>query len=255
MSMKRLLLAGETFTLVQTAVSGLSVGQSSRYVNAATHFLAAMQGTNFAVEQLPSERCEAEFPRTLEELRGYSAVILSDVGALTLLFTPESRQGHVSVNRLDLLCDYVRTGGSLMMAGGYISYQGMDGHARYHGTAVEDCLPVTCLPHSDGLETPEGLFPTVVAPHSIVAGAPAEWPPILGLNEAIARTTPDTVVVATVDYRGRRLPVLAVREFGAGRTLAFMTDIGPHWMSQRFLASSWYGDLMHGMMRWLCRDS
>jgi hypothetical protein len=108
MSTKRLLLAGETFTLVQAAVSGLSVGQSSRYVNGATHFLAAMQGTNFAIEQLPSERCEADFPRTLEELQGYSAVILSDVGALTLLFTPESRQGHVSVNRLALLCDFVR---------------------------------------------------------------------------------------------------------------------------------------------------
>lgn len=255
MSTKRLLLAGETFTLVQAAVSGLSVGRSSRYVNGATHFLAAMRGTNFAIEQLPSERCEADFPRTLEELQDYSAVILSDVGALTLLFTPESRQGHVSVNRLDLLRDYVRAGGSLMMAGGYTSYQGMDGQARYHETAVEDCLPVTCLPHSDGLEAPQGLFPTVAASHSIVAAAPAEWPPILGLNEVIAGTTPDTTLVADVNYRGRRLPVLAVREFGAGRTLAFMTDIGPHWMSQRFLASSWYGDLMRGMMRWLCRES
>ena len=125
--MARLLLAGETFTFVQTAASGLSVGQSSQYANGATQFLAAMQGTSFAIEQLPSERCEAEFPRNAEALKGYSAVILSDVSALTLLFTPESRQGHISVNRLRLLRDYVWNGGSLMMAGGYTSYQGMEG--------------------------------------------------------------------------------------------------------------------------------
>jgi uncharacterized membrane protein len=64
--MKRLLLAGETFTFVQTAASGLSVGLSSRYANGATQFLAAMEGTSFAVEQMPSERCEADFPRVLK---------------------------------------------------------------------------------------------------------------------------------------------------------------------------------------------
>ena len=252
--MKSILLAGETFTITQTAASGFAIDNSSRYVNGATHFLAAMKGTNFAVEQLPSECCEAQFPQSLEILQGYSAVILSDISALTLLFTPESRQGKVSVNRLGLLCDYVRSGGSLMMAGGYTSYQGMEGQARFHDTAVEDCLPVFCLPHADGLEAPEGLLPKVVASHPIVAGAPATWPPVLGMNRVLVRTTPDTTLVVDADYRGRRLPFLAVRQFGAGRTLAFMTDIGPHWMSQLFLASSWYGDLMRGMMRWLCRE-
>jgi uncharacterized membrane protein len=253
MSMKRLLLAGVTFTFVQTAASGLSVGLSSRYANGATQFLTAMQGTNFAIEQLPSERCEADFPQSLEVLKGYSAIILSDVSALTLLFTPESRQGHVSVNRLRLLCDYVVSGGSLMMAGGYTSYQGMDGRAHYHQTPVEDCLPVICLPYSDALEAP-GAFTQCRYITSDCCGAPSIWPPVLGLNRVVVRTTGDTTLIADAEYCGHRLPLLAVREFGAGRTLAFMPDIGPHWMSQRFLASSWYGDLMRGMMRWLCRE-
>lgn len=252
--MKRVLLAGETFTLVQAAVSGFSVGQSSRYANGAKHFLAAMQGTNFVIEQLPSERCEGDFPQSLEALQDYSAIILSDIGALTLLFTPESRQGHVSVNRLRLLCDYVDKGGSLMMAGGYTSYQGIDGQARFHETSVEDCLPVICLPHPDGIEAPEGLLPTVVTSHPIVAGAPSTWPPVLGMNRVIVRTTPDTTLIADAEYRGHRFPILAVRQFGAGRTLSFMTDIGPHWMSRQFLGSSWYGDLMRSMVRWLCRE-
>ena len=74
-------MAGETFTFVQTAASELSVGLSNRYANGATQFLAAMQDTSFAIEQLPSERCEADFPRSLEVLKGYSAIILSDVSA------------------------------------------------------------------------------------------------------------------------------------------------------------------------------
>lgn len=252
--MKRVLLAGETFTIVQSAVSGFSVGQSGRYANGATHFLEALRGGNFGVEQLPSEHCEEDFPKTLEALQAYAAVILSDISALTLLFTPESRQGRVSVNRLRLLRDYVESGGGLMMAGGYTSYQGMDGQARFHDTAVEDCLPIVCLPHSDGIEAPEGLVAVTVAAHPIVQSTPPEWPPVLGMNQVILRTTPDTILLAEAEHRGARLPVLAVRQFGAGRTLAFTTDIGPHWMSQEFLASRWYGDLMRAMVRWLCRE-
>ena len=252
--MKRVLLAGETFTLVQSAISGTSVAQSSRHVNGATQFLAATQGMNCAVEQLPSERCEPDFPRSLEALEVYAAVILSDVGALSLLFTPESRSGQVSCNRLALLCDYVRRGGSLMMAGGYTSFQGMDGQARYHDTPVEECLPIQCLPHPDGLEAPEGLTPNVVSAHPIVADLPADLPPILGLNKVTLRADAATTLIADVSHRGRRFPLLATREFGAGRTLAFMTDIGPHWMSQPFLASEAYGRLTRGMLRWLCRE-
>ena len=252
--MKTVLLAGETFTLAQTAISGYTAGFSGRYSNGALHFLAAIEGANIRVEQLPSERCEDEFPRTLEALKAFDAVIISDISALTLLFTPQSRDGQVSVNRLVLLNEYVRQGGSVMMAGGYTSFQGMDGQARYHGTPLEECLPVICLPHSDGLEAPEGLTPSVVARHCIVASLPVTWPPVLGLNRVQLRTGDDVTLIAEATYRGQRYPLLAVRAFGAGRTLAFMTDIGPHWMSRDFLASATYTDLMRSMLRWLCRE-
>ena len=252
--MKTVLLAGETFTLAQAAISGYTAGISGRYANGALHFLAAIEGSNIRVEQLPSERCEYEFPRTLEALKAFDAVIISDISALTLLFTPESRDGQVSVNRLVLLNDYVRQGGSVMMAGGYTSFQGMDGQARYHGTPLEECLPVICLPHSDGLEAPEGLTPSVVVRHCIVASLPVTWPPVLGLNRVQLRSGDDVTLIAEAAYRGQRYPLLAVRAFGAGRTLAFMTDIGPHWMSRVFLASATYADLMRNMLRWLCRE-
>jgi uncharacterized membrane protein len=250
---KRVLLAGETFTISQSAGAGFTWFQSGSYANGAEQFLALFAGSAIQVEQLPSERCEREFPRSIEALKAYDAVILSDISALTLLFTPESRAGHVSVNRLALLVDYVAAGGGVMMAGGYGSFQGMDGGARYHGTPLEECLPVQCLPHSDGLEAPEGLMPERIGRHPITAGLPAQWPPILGLNRVILRDDADTTLLAHVSCRGAVHPLLAVRQFGRGRSLCWMSDIGPHWMSQAFLASGDYGTLMRGMLSWICQ--
>jgi len=250
--MKKVLLAGETFTLVQSAAAGITVGQSCRYANGATYFLAAMEGSGIAIEQMPSERCETDFPLTLAALQGYSAIIISDISALTLLLTPEARSGKIGPNRLALLNDYVHQGGSVMMAGGYTSFQGMDGSARYHGTPLEECLPVSCLKHSDGLEAPEGLTPRVVASHAILDHLPMEWPPVLGLNRVEMRTGAGAQLLAEVSYRGRQFPLLAVRSIGQGRTLAFMTDIGPHWMSHEFIDSPTYMQVMRAMLNWLC---
>ncbi|MEI9413178.1 glutamine amidotransferase, partial [Mesorhizobium salmacidum] len=36
-----------------------------------------------------------------------------------------------------------------------------------------------------------------------------------------------------------------------GRTVAWTTDIGPHWLSQDFLGWPLYGRLMGNMVRWL----
>ena len=94
----------------------------------------------------------------------YQAVVISDVGALTLLVTPDARAGRVGVNRLDVLKAYVESGGGLMLAGGYMGFQGMFGTARFHDTAVEDVLPVRCLPYCDGMEVPQGLQAAIVQP-------------------------------------------------------------------------------------------
>ena len=101
------------------------------------------------------------FPYDLDALAQYQAVVISDVGALTLLVTPDARAGRVGINRLDVLKAYVESGGGLMLAGGYMGFQGMFGTARFHDTAVEDVLPVRCFPCRDGLEVPEGLRPSI----------------------------------------------------------------------------------------------
>jgi hypothetical protein len=67
-----------------------------------------------------------DFPLTLEALQQWDAIILSDIGANTLLLHPDTwLKSRRTANRLTLLHDYVAGGGSLMMIGGYYSFQGL----------------------------------------------------------------------------------------------------------------------------------
>jgi len=253
--MKPVLLAGETFIVTSMTAKGYDVGSSANLVNGATRFIAALQAGGLPVTQIGGERCETEFPDTIEALQAFSAVVLSDVGALSLLLTPATRRGLAGINRLEVLRRWVHSGGGLMMAGGYTSFQGMDGMARFHDTPVEDCLPVACLPYADGLEAPEGLEPDVVASeHEILVDLPGAWPPILGMNKVVASESPESRILVSCSYRGHCHPMLAVRNYGQGRTLAWTTDIGPHWLSQTFMNWEKYDTLMCRMVRWIGRD-
>lgn len=253
--MKPVLLAGETFHVTSFASKGLEVGASSRYSNGATRYIAALASHGIGLVQIGGERCEAEFPKSLEELSNYSSVIISDVGALSLLYTPETRMGQRSVNRLELLRHWVEKGGALMMAGGYTCFQGMDGSGMFHGTAIEECLPVEIHPGPDGLEAPEGLDPVIIdADHPVMEGIASPLPFVLGMNRVVARTDLEANTLVQCSSRGRDLPLLSVREYGAGRSLAWMTDIGPHWLSGDFMRWDGYDRLMSNMVRWLAKD-
>src|SRR5690606_19494771 len=118
--------------------------------------------------------------------------------------------------------------------------------ARYHRTPIEEVLPVTMLPYDDRVELPEGIHPTPVRPdHPILSRIHGEWPPLLGLNEV--QVKPDAHLLARCgDY-----PLLAVREVGKGRTLAWTSDIGPHWCPEEFLAWEGYEALWNASVHWL----
>jgi uncharacterized membrane protein len=248
----KILLAGETFSATTMVASGADVLTSAAYINGATAFNAALAAEGISVTQIGGERCPAEFPYDLEALAPYKAVVISDVGALSLLVTPEARAGRVGVNRLDVLKAYVEAGGGLILAGGYMGFQGMFGTARFHDTPVEDVLPVRCLPFSDGLEVPQGLQASILqSSHAVFAGIEGPLPPILGMNKTDFRRDGSSRLLASCHYRGADWPLLSVREQGSGRTAAWTTDIGPHWLSQDFLAWPLYGRLMANIVRWV----
>lgn len=254
--MKPVLLAGETFHVTSFAAKGYAVGASARYSNGAERYIQALSAHGIEVVQIGGDRCDGEFPTTMEALSAYSAVVLSDVDALSLLYTPQTRAGRRSVNRLELLRQWVENGGALMMAGGYCSFQGIDGLAMFRGTAVEECLPVKCFPGPDGVEAPEGLDPVIdETGHSILAGLPLPIPYVLGMNRVATRNEKDTKTLIHCSDRAGKMPLLSVRDYGAGRSLAWMTDIGPHWLSQDFMQWSGYDLLMVNMIRWLVREA
>ena len=126
-------------------------------------------------------------------------MILSDIGANTLLLHPDVwLQGKTDAQPAKLLRDYVADGGGLMMIGGYFSFQGINGGARWHKTPVEQVLPVD-LPAlrrpgrgAGGLRRRAGAGPSI----PILAGLDGEWPLLLGFNEVVSRT-PGREVLAT----------------------------------------------------------
>jgi len=172
------------------------------------------------------------FPSTVAELAPYAAVILSDIGTNTLLLHPDTFERSIPrPDRLAAIEGYVAAGGGLVMIGGYLTFQGIDGKARWAGTPVERALPVTIGLTDDRVESSAGIIPAVRAPdHAIAAGLPDTWPALLGYNRVVPRPEADVVVTVGED------PLIVAGTHGQGRAVAFTSDCGAHWCPPPFLA-------------------
>lgn len=247
----RVLLVGESWTTSETHYKGFDQFGSVRYQTGAEPLLAAMKDSDFRIDYMPAHDAAEKFPFEREGLAEYDIVILSDIGANTFLLPPDVWLRSKTVpNRLRMLRDWVAAGGNLLMVGGYFSFQGIDGRARWRNTAVEDTLPVTCHPWDDRIEIPEGATAEIVLPdHPVLAGLSGIWPPILGVNEVMTRA--DATVLATLPEEQGGHPLLVLGGYGKGRTAAWTTDMGPHWLSPEFCAWPGYGQLWTNLFQWL----
>lgn len=247
---KKILLAGESWTTQATHIKGFDQFPTVTFHLGATGFLEALKDLPFDFTYMPCHEAQNDFPATVEGLNEYDAVILSDIGANTLLLHPDTWiHSKRTPNRLFALRDYVAQGGGLAMIGGYLSFQGINGSARFKGTPVEDVLPVTIMPVDDRIEMPEGMRPEAVGDHPILDGIDGEWPLVLGLNEVAAK--PDAIVLAQASADYRNVPFLAVGEHGKGRSLVWTSDIGPHWLPNEVLAWPHFARLWGQMLDWL----
>lgn len=228
--MTRILLAGESWISVSFEVKGRNVTVDSSYHTAADHLIAALEANDATVDHQTCETAWTDFPCTHSELKKYDLIILSDIGADTLQLTPAVTKGVVDVNRCRLLKEYVQTGGALGMVGGYMSFSGKGGMARYKNTALADVLPVEMVDGDDRVERPAGVIPDN---HHALAELPSDWPPILGYNRLHAKPESDIWATVTDD------PLIVVGKSGRGRTFAFATDCAPHWAPPQFL--EWKG--------------
>ena len=175
MAKTNVLLVGEGWATSATHTKGFDQFNSVTFHLGAEPLAAALKDSEFALTYMPAHEAATAFPFDLEGLSRFDAIILSDIGSNTFLLPPSVwLNGKPTPNRLKLIREWTRAGGGLLMMGGYLSFQGIDGKARWRATPVEDVLPVTCLPYDDRLEIPEGFAPRIVGDpaHPVLARPP-----------------------------------------------------------------------------------
>jgi uncharacterized membrane protein len=242
----KVLLVGESWVSTSTHLKGFDFFSSTYYATGGDFLIAALGSAGIQVVHQPSHEAAKSFPFELGKLQEYAVIILSDIGANTLLLPPEVfLEGKRVPNRLELIKEYVSRGGGLVMAGGYLSFQGIYGSARYHRTPVEEVLPVSILAIDDRIERPEGVHPSGVRKdHPITQGLDEPWPYLLGFNEVKPKESAE--VLALVGEH----PLLVTGSFGKGRSVAWTSDIGPHWCPKEFVDWPGYGQLWHQTIAW-----
>jgi len=242
----KVLLVGESWVSSSTHFKGFDFFSSTYYATGGDFLIAALRSGGIDVIHQPGHEAARSFPFELARLQEYAAVILSDIGANTLLLPPDVfLEGKRVPNRLELIKDYVSEGGGLVMAGGYLSFQGIYGSARYHRTPIEEVLPVSILPIDDRIEKPEGVSPSMIRKdHPITQGIAGEWPYLLGFNEVKPKEKSEVLAMAG------SYPLLVTGLFGRGRSVAWTSDVGPHWCPKAFVDWSGYSQLWQRIIAW-----
>lgn len=242
----RVMVVGESWIKHTVHLKGFDQFHTTEYQEGAGVFLAALADAGFEVTYIRAHEVSSRFPTTRAELDRYDVVVLSDIGSNSFLLCDETfLRSERTVNRLALLRDYVQGGGGLLMCGGYMSFSGIDGRARYQATPLASVLPVEVLDRDDRVEMPEGLLASFPEPaHPALGGTPAEWPILLGYNQL--RPKAGSTVIA--EYNGD--PLLAVSIEGKGRSVAFASDVAPHWAPPEFMAWPHYAALWTSIIRW-----
>lgn len=247
--MKKILLAGESWMSFTTHVKGFDTFTTSVYESGEKWLKAALEKGGYEVEFMPNHLAMDGFPFTMEELKEYSAVILSDIGANTLLLpTATFGRSENKPNRTKLLRDYVLEGGGLLMVGGYMTFSGIDGKGKWHDTPVQEVLPVEVLTVDDRMEHCEGVEPVMVKGHEALAGLPDKFPEVLGYNKTLVKE--EAFVAATVEGD----PFVAFGEYGKGRSAVCTTDCAPHWAPPEFCEWEYYDRMWQGIVNWLTRS-
>ena len=129
-------------------------------------------------------------------------------------------------DRLRLTLDAVKAGKGLMLLGGWYSFTGEIGKGGWGRTILREAIPVKCLDFEDLVESTEGYYPEVTPEGRRVFGdSLGDIPPILGYNQTTE--IPEGKVLLRVKETGD--PLLAVRQLGKGKVLAYTSDPAPHW--------------------------
>ena len=242
------LLVGETWISSTTHYKGWDSFSTVTFENGGEEFCAQLRSEpGVEVSQLPAHLVPTAFPGA-SELEGLHVMILSDIGSNSVLLPPQTwLHSQPSPNRLTAVREWVEGGGGLAMVGGYMSFQGLNQAARWRETPVADVLPVEMLQQDDRVEMPDGVQPVLrSAEHPLLSGVEL-LPSFLGYNRVVPKAGAE--VLATVGGD----PLLVAWEIGAGRAIAWTTDIGPHWCPAEASSSPGLKRLWANAVGWLGR--
>ncbi len=249
--MINVLYVGDSETVINRYAVGADVFEQS-YFNDNGRFLRdALAGhPGITVRHITPAGVPGEFPQTDEELAAYNVIVFSDVGYNSMIFYPgltPPYQYPLGPDRCQMVADFVARGGGFAMVGGYLSFAGFNWIARWHGTVIEEVLPVAISPYDDRVEVVSGFRFDIVDPaHPIVAGL--DWAgasfTLCGYNRV--RPTPDAAVLA----RHGDDPILVTGTYGRGRTAAFTSDFAPHWAGD-FVRWPGYATFWAQLFAWL----
>ena len=245
--MTRILIAGESWTSHTIHIKGFDTFTTSKYEEGVKWFKEGLEKNGVEVDYIPNHLAPEKFPLSLEELKKYDVVFLSDIGSNTLLLPDQVfAKGQKFPNRCELLREYVNDGGAFVMIGGYMSFTGVDAKTRYGETAVKDILPVKLLDKDDRQELPQGINPKKIKDHKIFEGIDEEFPYFLGYNKTTGCSEIGEILA---EINGD--PFIAVGNFGKGKSLAFTSDFAPHWGSMEFVEWKYYDKLWLNIISWL----
>lgn len=113
----RVMLVGESWFSESSHFKGFDHFSSGYYETGQEHMRKALEADGeIEYMHLPGHLAGESFPTSMEELSKYDVVILSDIGANSLLLSQGVFvEGKTSVNRLQLIREWVQNGGALCM--------------------------------------------------------------------------------------------------------------------------------------------
>jgi len=248
----KVLFAGEAGYMLTSIFKGFNSIEIGKYFERGKYFINALVENDIEVNYIPTNKVAEEFPWSLDEMKKFNVIVVSDVGSDTFLISSRTMEGEKTPNRLKLIEEFVSEGGGFLMWGGYLSFTGLYGKGFYKNTLIEKILPVNLMTTDDRVEVPEGFLPKILLKdHPILNGITEKWQGwFLSYNRLIAKEGADVIAVIE-EYGGD--PFLAAWEYGKGRTLASAVDCEYHGAALSFLKWEYSKKLYANMVKWLAK--
>jgi uncharacterized membrane protein len=146
------------------------------------------------------------------------------------------RSANIAPVAMTALVAAIQGGAGLLMIGGWTSFTGAGGD--YGQTPLAPLLPVICAAEDDRRNVASGLWLEPVATtHPLLRGLDLAHPPVVCGYNAVQPAAGATLVAngrlvafsAGRPTAGACVPLLTAWSTGAGRAVALMTDLTPHW--------------------------